>query len=198
MATEAEGRRDEVVGRDAAKRDAGDRAARAHAQGLERLNALSRDEARAQLLRCCGSERWARRMEAGRPYRTAAELLGAAGDIWASLDLEDWLEAFGRHPPIGGHPERPELATTGDWSRQEQAGMSGASRRLTEELERANRAYVARFGYVFLICATDRSAEDMLQQLRARLHNDPEAEIEVAAAEQHRITHLRLLKLLGS
>lgn len=154
----------------------------------EYLNDLAPEVAERELRRCCGSTRWARRMAADRPYESNAALRAAADDVWWSLDADDWLEAFAAHPRIG---ERGG----GDWSAEEQAGMNEASRHLAGELRDGNRKYEDRFRYVFLICATGLSADAMADALSRRLRNDPATELRIAAAEQAKITGLRLEKL---
>lgn len=152
------------------------------------LNRLSPDAAEGELRRCCGSECWAREMAARRPFASDAALFAAAENIWWDLDPDDWREAFAAHPRIG---ERDG----GAWSAEEQAGMNEASRRLEDEIREGNRAYEAKFGHVFLICATGLSAAEMAEALDRRLDNDPEGELRIAAAEQAKITKLRLRKL---
>lgn len=152
------------------------------------LNGLSPDAAERELRRCCGSRRWARKMAARRPFASDDALFAAAEGIWWDLDPADWREAFGAHPRIG---ERDG----GAWSAEEQAGMDDASRQLEVEIREGNRAYEAKFGHVFLICATGLSAAEMAAAIERRLENDPEAELRIAAAEQAKITKLRLRKL---
>jgi 2-oxo-4-hydroxy-4-carboxy-5-ureidoimidazoline decarboxylase len=109
------------------------------------------------------------------------------------VSARDWQEAFSHHPRIGDrYALHARLASTRHLSQAEQAGVSAASPQLIDELASANAAYEARFGYVFIVCATGRTAEEMLSLLRARLQNDPAIEIEVAAGEQARIMSLRL------
>jgi OHCU decarboxylase len=157
---------------------------------LDELNTLPAESARHELERCCGSERWASIVAARRPFQTLAELLQVATDVWSSLDEQDWLAAFSQHPRIG---ERAE-----GWARAEQAGTQGASEATRLSLAALNREYEDMFGYVFLICATGKSADEVLSALRQRLTNDPGDELQVAACEQERIMRLRLEKLLSS
>jgi OHCU decarboxylase len=152
------------------------------------LNELPVDEARAALVRCCGSRRWVAEMLARRPWPSPAALFGDAAAVWAAMGRDDILEAFAQHPRIG--------ASAGDaWSRQEQAGAAGGDAATVAALREANDRYWNRFGYIFIVCATGKSAAEMLALLERRLNNDPTSELAVAAAEQARITRLRLEKL---
>lgn len=167
-------------------------------EGLERLNSSGAAEAEGELLKCCGSTRWARSLEARRPFDDAASLFAAAEKVWWNLSEADWLEAFAAHPRIGGSERaaRPPHAQAEGWSRQEQAGARDAAPATLDELAAANRAYEEKFGHIYIICATGRTADEMLALLRARLSNDAGAELRTAAAEQSKITRLRLEKLL--
>ena len=154
-------------------------------------------DARAAFRRCCGSSRWVDGMIAGRPYRDATALLAAAESCWPALGRADWLEAFGHHPRIGDREAlRARFATTRDWAASEQSAAMAASDAILDALAEANHEYEARFGYIFIVCATGKPADEMLALLRARLGNDPESELRIAAAEQAKITRLRLEKLL--
>ena len=150
------------------------------------------------LLQCCGSKRWAREMVQAQPYPNVETLIAKADDIWWSLSSEDWLEAFRSHPKIG---EKKAAAPVSDqsrqWSGQEQAGVNNASRETIDDLAALNRAYEQKFGFIFIICATGKTSEEMLSALRKRLDNDPATELSVAAVEQSKITELRLKKLIS-
>ena len=160
------------------------------------FNALCDADARAALLSCCGSRRWADAMLARRPFASMADLLAAADAVWAGLDRADWLEAFAAHPRIGDLGGlRKKFAATAHWSAGEQAGVAGAGEDVLRELAEGNRRYEERFGHIFIVCATGKTAAEMLRLLRARLPNEPAAELAVAAAEQAKITRLRLEKL---
>jgi allantoicase len=158
-------------------------------QALTKLNALSSDEATAALVRCCASKRWAGTLAAARPFEDRAALLRIAERAWWQLREDDWLEAFAAHPRIG---DRGGSA----WSAGEQAAASAATDSVAAELAELNQAYADRFGFVFLICATGRGAASILDDLRARLGADRDAEVRTAAEEQAKITRLRLAKLL--
>src|SRR5688572_7404354 len=164
---------------------------------LKTLNSLEPAEAQAELLKCCGSERWARAMTEARPFGDVESLLETADRVWRGLAREDWLEAFRSHPKIG---ERKAARETGEearrWAEDEQKGTREAARDVLAELAGANREYEQRFGHIFIVCATGKSAGEMLALLRERLGNRPETELHVAAEEQRRITRLRLEKLL--
>jgi OHCU decarboxylase len=158
---------------------------------LAELNMLPRYRAEEEFLKCCGSAGWARAMARRRPFASFDRLLKAATEIWWRLDASDWMEAFRAHPRIG---ERKAPAT---WSAQEQAGMNRATTTLASAIEEANHDYFEKFGFIFIICAAGKSAEEMLQNARSRITNAPEQEIRVAAEEQNTITHLRLRKLIA-
>ncbi|MCA9493800.1 MAG: allantoicase, partial [Myxococcales bacterium] len=164
---------------------------------LHHLARSSDAELLEQMSKCCGSRRWAEAMVALRPFSSRTQLFGMAEQAWWHLADEDWKEAFTHHPRIGEDPEalRRRFASTATWSAGEQAGMVGADEETLAALAEGNRAYEARFGHVFLICATGLSAATMLEELRARLPNDPAAELRIAAGEQVKITALRLGKL---
>jgi 2-oxo-4-hydroxy-4-carboxy-5-ureidoimidazoline decarboxylase len=150
--------------------------------------------ARALLATCCGSHRWIERMLALRPFGTRERMLAAAREEWFALTAADWREAFAHHPRIGGVDAlRAKFAATAAMSAREQAGVAAAPPDVLDALLAANRAYEARFGYIFIVCASGRSAAGMLAILQARLANAPETEIGIAAEEHARICELRLL-----
>ena len=166
--------------------------------GLSRLNKFSAERAYVELLRCCGSSRWAKTMAERRPFRSAAQLFGAARATWESLQKDDWLEAFTHHPRIGDVDAlREKFKSTADWAAGEQAGAAAASEEILKQLASGNREYEAKFGYIFIVCATGKSAAEMLSLLKFRLPHSPAVELRVAATEQAKITRLRLEKLLS-
>jgi 2-oxo-4-hydroxy-4-carboxy-5-ureidoimidazoline decarboxylase len=158
---------------------------------LRELNAIDADAVAREFQRCCGSTRWTARMAAARPFRDLDDLLARSDATWRALAADDWLEAFAAHPRIGqqGGPA---------WSAQEQAGAAGAAPDVRHRLAAANRDYEARFGYIFIVCATGKSADEMLAALEARLRNEPARELRIAADEQRKITRLRLAKLVDA
>jgi OHCU decarboxylase len=142
-------------------------------------------------------------MAVRRPYADAAALFEAADEIWRGLDSQDWLEAFAYHPQIGENRSEKEAAAAAQlrssrWSAGEQSGVAGHPAETLTRLAEGNRAYRDRFGYIFIVCATGKTAEEMLAILARRLQNDASTELPIAAEEQRRIIRLRLEKLLAA
>jgi 2-oxo-4-hydroxy-4-carboxy-5-ureidoimidazoline decarboxylase len=161
-----------------------------------RLDLASREEARETLRACCGSTRWVDRMLAVRPFGSREAMLAAAREHWFALATEDWREAFGHHPKIGDREALGRrFAATRHLSAKEQAGVDSAPEEALTALAEGNRAYEEKFGYIFIVCASGRTAGEMVAMLRTRLRNHPESEIRIAAEEQAKITELRLLQL---
>ncbi len=155
------------------------------------FNDLSRDEAEARLHACCGSRAWVAGVAARRPYADIAALMKAADGVWGQLAPSDWLEAFAAHPRIGesgGHSP--------DSSQKEQSRIMGGGDETLAVLADESRRYEARFGHVFLISASGRTAADVLAALRQRMINDPVTEVQVAAEEQRKITRFRIERML--
>ena len=161
-----------------------------------RLDSASPDDAREMLRTCCGSSVWVERMMARRPFGNQDALLAAARDEWFGMSPQEWRDAFSHHPMIGDRAalER-RFASTRHLSQQEQAGVTAARGQVLDALADGNRAYLEKFGYIFIVCAAGRSAEEMLGILRTRLKHDPAMEIRIAAAEHAAITERRLLGL---
>lgn len=166
----------------------------------EALDAMGEAEAADALTRCCGASRWVQGMLARRPFGSDEALHQAADEVWATMEKADFLEAFDHHPRIGADLSalREKFATTADWSGGEQASVAEASEETLHALRDGNVAYEQRFGHIFIVCATGKSAAEMLALLEARLPNEPEEELRIAAAEQAKITHLRLDKIQGN
>lgn len=134
-----------------------------------------------------------------RPFSSLDDLLAKVDEVWWSLKPHHWLEAFGSHPKIGEQkPAKVSSPESLSWSRQEQARISTAAEDTKQSLATLNREYEEKFGYIYIVCATGKSSEEMLSILRERLHNDPDLELRVAATEQVKITELRLKKLIDS
>jgi OHCU decarboxylase len=164
---------------------------------LQKLNQASEETAESALLSCCGSNNWVKKMIAARPFADFSELLNQAEQVWQNLEAEDWREAFSAHPKIGKKKASPnQSAQSAEWSKGEQSGAENAADGVKIELEEANRLYEKKFGFIFIVCATGKSADEMLEICRARLSNETDAEIRIAADEQRKITEIRLKKLL--
>jgi 2-oxo-4-hydroxy-4-carboxy-5-ureidoimidazoline decarboxylase len=160
---------------------------------IEDFNQAADDERlRSALQECCAAMSWVDRIIAGRPYQDEAALLAASDAATAALDGTGLDEALAGHPRIG---ERA-AAGHGAWSRQEQSGVAGAGADVRAELADANAAYEQKFGQVYLVCATGKSAEELLVVCRSRLTNDPDTERAVVRSELASINRLRLAKLL--
>lgn len=162
------------------------------------LNNASRDQAIDAFLKCCSSQRWAEKMTDRRPFNSREELYRFADTFWWNLSNHDWQEAFAGHPKIGDLESlREKYASTRDWAGGEQSGVEEASEEVLQRLARGNQLYEEKFGYIFIVCATGKSAAEMLELLESRLENEPGDEIKIAAEEQRKITQLRLEKLLS-
>lgn len=153
---------------------------------------MREEDARGALLECCGSLAWAEALVRRRPFREEQDLLKASEEVWWQLGERDWREAFARHPQIGAQ------GSIQRWSREEQAGMQAASVATRNAIEELNRAYLEKFGYIYIVCATGKSSEEMLGILKGRLRNDAATELRAAAEEQSMITRLRLHGLISS
>jgi 2-oxo-4-hydroxy-4-carboxy-5-ureidoimidazoline decarboxylase len=156
------------------------------------------EKARERLMHCCASTRWVEAMLAHRPFRDLKHVYDCAAVCWRGLARADWLEAFSQHPRIGDL-QRARLRDDAEraWAEVEQSGATRAAESVRLALSEGNHEYEKRFGYAFIVCATGKSGEEMLGILRKRLSNPPEAELAIAAAEQEKITRIRLEKLLS-
>ena len=163
---------------------------------LAEFNALPAAQAESTLMDCCGSSRWAAGVGSRRPYATVEALHKSADAIWWNLERADWLEAFSHHPQIGDRPASGSESAR-QWAEGEQKGARAATDDVKARLARANRAYFEKFGYIYIVCATGKSAEAMLAILNQRLQNDLASELSIAAEQQRLITRIRLDKLLA-
>ncbi|MDO6443147.1 MULTISPECIES: 2-oxo-4-hydroxy-4-carboxy-5-ureidoimidazoline decarboxylase [unclassified Marinobacter] len=163
----------------------------------ETINTLPRDEAESQLRNCCAAETWVQGMLRGLPYSNQEALLSQSRKLWPKLSEQDWLQAFTAHPKIGDiNSLRAKYASTRAMASGEQAGARQAPEEILQRLKTGNDAYLEKFGFIFIVCATGKSAAEMLELLEARLPRTRAQEVETAAAEQAKITELRLEKLL--
>lgn len=164
---------------------------------LTEFNQLSKAECNTKLMQCCTSERWVECLVACRPFADFQQLFAKADECWQDLAEADYLQAFDGHPKIGDvNSLKAKYANTKQLASGEQSGVDDASNEVIEQLAVANDEYFARFGFIFIVCATGKSAEQMLALLRARLSNDRATELMIAAKEQHKIFVIRLNNLL--
>jgi OHCU decarboxylase len=159
---------------------------------LEAWNKADEAAAFDAMIACCGATRWALAMVAMRPIAGIVELSEAADRVWATMEEADWMEAFACHPRIGERQEAPDAEKSTDWSRQEQSSTATAEENVLAELAEGNALYEERFGFTYIVCATGRSAEEMLEIMNRRLARSREAELHEAAEQQRQITQIRL------
>lgn len=168
---------------------------------LENLNAATQTDARQTFARCCGASKWAAHMAEMRPYADAESVYQQSEIAFDELGEDDWREAFEHHPRIGDldalRAKFSTLDATKEWAAGEQSETRAASEQTLQALAQGNRDYEDRFGFLFIVCATGKSADEMLALLQVRLPNDADDEWRIAAAEQRKITRLRLEKLLS-
>jgi 2-oxo-4-hydroxy-4-carboxy-5-ureidoimidazoline decarboxylase len=164
---------------------------------LTELNKAGSEKAHLELLKCCGSNKWVNNILAARPFSSVAQLQMQAERIWMELGKDDYLDAFAAHPKIGESKVPEKAKNTESWTKKEQSGMLKAADPVKLELEKQNCKYEKKFGYIFIVCATGKSAEEMLDMLQHRLENSPLIELNIAACEQNKITNLRLNNMLA-
>jgi len=161
-------------------------------------NHLPADEAAREILPCCGSTAWAQRMAARRPLVDDTSLVAASDETWRSLDEAAWAEAFRSHPRIGEtRAEQPVHARSAAWSALEQQKATLAGDDIKIALAEGNKEYERRFNRIFIVCASGKSAQEILEILRHRLRNDPEIELRETVEQQRQIIQLRIKRWLG-
>jgi 2-oxo-4-hydroxy-4-carboxy-5-ureidoimidazoline decarboxylase len=159
-------------------------------RGLHRLNSLNEKMAWDELLRCCGASKWALKIMKARPLASIEALLQESEKAFDSFDEIDWLEAFSHHPKIGDIDSlRVKFASTSTWASNEQSGTSAADEVTLRALAQGNDDYERKFGFIFIICATGKSAAEMLAALNARLGNERGVELKNAAEQHHERHH---------
>ena len=163
---------------------------------LEAWNVAEPDSAVTALNHCCASRRWAEGVMALRPFDNPNSLFIAADQVWATMAEPDWMEAFSAHPRIGERRATQASETSAAWSSQEQSAVASAQARVLEELAEGNRRYEELFGFTYIVCATGKSANEMLAILQRRLSSTHETELREAAEQQRQITQIRLRKWL--
>lgn len=165
---------------------------------LHELNLLPKEQLKQELFKCCGSTAWVERMCPFFPADDMVEILEDAEEQWWLCSEADWKEAFTHHPKIGDVESlKKKFASTATWASHEQSGAANAGQETLEALAKGNADYEQKFGYIFIVCATGKSADEMLALLQERLPNSAVEEIRIAADEQNKITKLRIEKLLA-
>lgn len=165
---------------------------------LAQWNTASDDEALSAMIACCGARRWAEAMVALRPIGSVVALSTEADRVWSTMKEADWLEAFARHPRIGERKTAYATAQSVAWSQQEQSSVATAQDRVLAELADGNALYEERFGFTYIVCATGKSANEMLGILKRRSANNRDTELREAAEQQRQILQIRLGKWLVS
>lgn len=165
---------------------------------IEELNKLAESELKEKLQKCCGSSYWVEKMLHSKPFLSLDDMLFKADQAWKNTGEKDWLEAFSRHPKIGDLKSlEKKFASTKSFAKNEQSAVDAAPQAILEKLAEGNSLYENKFGFIFIVCATGKSADEMLELLQARLHHARVTELITASAEQHKITKLRLQKILS-
>lgn len=163
------------------------------------LNAMPNDQAEDTFRQCCAASDWVAGMAQARPYHSLDEVLASSDRIWSTMDENNWLEAFTAHPQIGNVDTlRAKFANTKALAAGEQSSVQQASEATIQALAKGNTDYLQKFGFIFIVCATGKSADEMLSMLQQRIVNDRQKELANAAAEQHKITTIRLKKLFAT
>ena len=148
------------------------------------------------MVACCAARRWAQAMVALRPFSGIESLSLTADEVWSTMEESDWMEAFAAHPRIGERKAASAGATSEAWSVQEQLSAASAAQQVVSDLAEGNAQYEERFGFTYIVCATGKSAEEMLAILQRRLGNTRETELREAAEQQRQIMQIRLGKWL--
>lgn len=172
---------------------------------IDQLNRLPEEEAMTAFRQCCGASHWVERMVFARPFEDMGEVLETSDNVWEECDVDDYEEAFSFYPRIGDPDGSAGMQGAGSglgdlarkWAALELKGVEAAVPHMLDQLARANTEYEEKFGYVFVVCAPGRSAEEIIAAMAGRMRNDPKEEIYTAAGEMNKITRLRLKKLLA-
>ncbi len=165
---------------------------------LSAWNTADPEAATTALLGCCAAHRWAQALLAQRPFASEAALIAAADEVWSTMQVDDWMQAFRAHPRIGERKVEHATVQSIQWSGQEQSAVDQAQAEIRAALAAGNREYEERFGFTYIVCATGKTAEEMLHILRHRLNSDRDSELREAAEQQRQITQIRLRKWLQS
>ena len=164
---------------------------------LDKLNDANTEQVYSIFESCCCAPKWIENMISARPFAHGKDLLVASDNCFLQLSEADYVEAFKGHPQIGNlQTLHDKYANTSDSASHEQSGMSDADQLVIEEMHALNIKYLQKFGFIFIVCASGKSAQQMLDLIKSRINNDLQKELFIAGNEQAKITHLRLEKLL--
>ncbi|MDA9563155.1 2-oxo-4-hydroxy-4-carboxy-5-ureidoimidazoline decarboxylase [Flavobacteriales bacterium] len=165
---------------------------------IKDFNQLPPSKLKGELEKCCVAKKWINGVASATPFTSVGNLIESSNNSWQNCAEEDWLEAFTGHPKIGDLSSlSKKYSNTSDWANNEQSGMNEADLEIIRKLADGNKKYEDKFGFIFIVCATGKTATEMLALLEARLPNNRIDELVIAAAEQHKITQLRLNKLFS-
>ncbi|MBL4624369.1 MAG: 2-oxo-4-hydroxy-4-carboxy-5-ureidoimidazoline decarboxylase [Flavobacteriales bacterium] len=166
---------------------------------INELNNISQEQAYSAFEKCCVSKSWINGVLNSMSFDTADDLYQASDKSWSNCKETDWLEAFTGHPKIGDISSlAKKFSNTHGWAGHEQSGMNTAEMDVIKRLSLGNNNYADKFGFIFIVCAKGKSAQEMLDLLEQRLPNNRKDELQIAAVEQHKITRIRLEKLLAT
>src|SRR4051794_8122666 len=163
---------------------------------LSTWNKADESSATEAMLACCAARRWAQAMVALRPYSSVESMSLTADEVWSTMEEPDWMEAFAAHPRIGERKAAGSTSPSEAWSEQEQLSATSAAEQVLVDLAQGNAEYEQRFGFTYIVCATGKSAEEMLANLERRLSNERDIELREAAEQQRQIMQIRLGKWL--
>jgi OHCU decarboxylase len=163
---------------------------------LAAWNEADKANAQSEMIACCGAPRWAAEMVARRPFTSIGDLKATADHVWSTMEEADWLVAFACHPRIGERKNTRAASQSAAWSQQEQSSAASATASAVRELAELNARYEQRFGFTYIVCATGKSADEMLAILKRRLANDRATELREGAEQQRQILQIRLGKWL--
>ncbi|AJQ92136.1 2-oxo-4-hydroxy-4-carboxy-5-ureidoimidazoline decarboxylase [Gynuella sunshinyii] len=164
---------------------------------ISEINSLGNEALTKLFTQCCAAQRWVVQMVAGVPYQDADDMKNRAVSYWQQMNEDDWMEAFLAHPMIGDVQSlREKYADTLSLAANEQSSTHGAADHVLKQLATYNSKYLDKFGFIFIVFASNKTAEQMLDLLLKRIHNNRDVELKNAADEQLKITLLRIEKLL--
>lgn len=165
---------------------------------IQEFNDLPLQQLKNEFFKCCGSSSWVEKMIASKPFSDLEDLMMKADRAWTSTNEIDLLESFSHHPKIGDLKSlEKKFASTKALAGSEQAAVQSASQTTIEQLAEGNMLYENKFGFIFIVCATGKSADEMLSLLKKRINNDRSTELKIAAGEQQKIIQLRIQKLFS-